>query len=318
MDKLVSIVIPVYNAAEYLDLCLQSIIKQTYQCLEIIVVNDGSTDKSYKIIQKYQKKDSRIIVFDNENHGVSYSRNYGISYAHGEYLIFIDSDDYIDSRYIEKLVNAVEKNRVNLAICRYKTFSKGQKFDGGLKYGPNLVHSLNDDFYFLSTLGGLPYGPVGKIYKLDIIKNHNIKFREDISNGEDQIFNFSYFKKVNNYCLINEELYFYQIHNNSLSRNHSKKMLNDLYIARKYLVKFLQAEKIPYYKEILAAHCMTDLIDYISVDNDGYQEYKKRVKKVERYILEGTAQNSLKAKILCFLLKNSLYLPIFLFYKLKY
>ena len=288
MNELVSIVIPVYNTADDLHQCLLSITNQTYK---------------------------RIVLFNNTNHGASYSRNYGIDHANGKFILFIDSDDYISLDYVKKLVTAIKTNDVNLAICRYKTFFKKQNQKTGKVLGPDYTHSLNNDFFYLCSLGGLPYGPWGKIYKLNIIKEHNIRFLTEISNGEDQIFNLSYFRYVKNYCFVNEEMYFYQLRNNSLSKKHSKKSLEDLYVARNKLIEYLEEENVPYYQQIIAAHCMTDLIDYVSVDGDGYDGYKKRILKVKTYLEEGMTQKSLKARVFRFLIHHEIIFPFYLIYR---
>lgn len=315
MNELVSIVIPVYNTADDLHQCLLSITNQTYKNIEIIVINDGSTDNSLEILEDYRKKDKRIVLFNNTNHGASYSRNYGIGHANGKFILFIDSDDYISLDYVKKLVTAIKTNDVNLAICRYKTFFKKQNQKTGKVLGPDYTHSLNNDFFYLCSLGGLPYGPWGKIYKLNIIKEHNIRFLTEISNGEDQIFNLSYFRYVKNYCFVNEEMYFYQLRNNSLSKKHSKKSLEDLYVARNKLIEYLEEENVPYYQQIIAAHCMTDLIDYVSVDGDGYDGYKKRILKVKTYLEEGMTQKSLKARVFRFLIHHEIIFPFYLIYR---
>ena len=109
MKCLISVVVPVYNVEKYIDRCLNSIINQTYRKLEIIIVNDGSTDNSRKIIDKFSKMDSRIIVIDKNNGGLSEARNVGINAATGDYITFIDSDDFVSYDYIEYLYSLIEK-----------------------------------------------------------------------------------------------------------------------------------------------------------------------------------------------------------------
>ena len=104
-----SIIVPVYNVEKYLEDCLDSILKQTYDDFEVIVVNDGSTDNSQKVIDNYAKRDNRIKAFKKKNGGVSDARNYGISKAKGEYFIFVDSDDTINDKLLEKLDKEIKK-----------------------------------------------------------------------------------------------------------------------------------------------------------------------------------------------------------------
>lgn len=318
MSNLVSVIIPVYNTEEYLNECIESVVTQIYQNLEIIIINDGSTDNSAKIIDKYAKFDTRIKVISNTNHGVSYTRNCGINNATGDYITFVDSDDIVSDKYIEKMIKATFSTDNLLTICRFKSIAKNSYNKNGRVYGTNTNGKIKNDFYKLSLLDGLLYGPVAKLYKLDLIKTFNIQFDETLSNGEDQLFNFTYYKYVDQYSFVDEELYFYRNRENSLSKNKTQKSLDDLYVVRNKLIEFLTSENIPYSKEIIAAHCLTDLVNYTSVDNDGYLGYRKRVEKVKPYLEAGLLGNDKKSKILRFLLHYSIILPLYLFYKLKY
>lgn len=117
---LISVIVPIYNVEIYLEKCVKSILEQTYQNIEVILVDDGSTDKSGVICEKF-KYDKRVIVLHKENGGLSSARNYGIKHAHGEYLSFIDSDDYIDKYFLEKLYNALklQSDDCKISMCRF-------------------------------------------------------------------------------------------------------------------------------------------------------------------------------------------------------
>jgi len=117
----ISIIVPIYNAELYMDKCIQSIINQTYSDIEIILVNDGSTDKSMKICNSYAINDSRVVVINKPNGGVSSARNSGLKIANGDYIGFVDSDDYIDPRMYEELLTAIIKNNADIAECGYST-----------------------------------------------------------------------------------------------------------------------------------------------------------------------------------------------------
>ena len=117
MYDLISVVIPVYNVEKYLEKCLDSVVEQTYRNLEIILVDDGSTDNSGAICDRYAQKDSRVVVIHQKNGGLSKARNVGIDTATGKYISFIDSDDYVGSCYIETLYKEIKPNIINLSIC---------------------------------------------------------------------------------------------------------------------------------------------------------------------------------------------------------
>ena len=125
--KLISIIVPIYNTERYLTECLESIRAQTYPDFECLLVDDGSTDDSGKICDLFREKDSRFKVFHNSNHGVSYSRNYGIQNAKGYYLTFIDSDDVVDPEMLEKLTSGVEQSEADICFCKFDTFDEKVK-----------------------------------------------------------------------------------------------------------------------------------------------------------------------------------------------
>ena len=119
MSKLVSIVVPVYNVEKYLERCVDSLINQTYKNIEIILVDDGATDNSGELCDKLLFKDSRIKVFHKLNGGLSDARNYGINQATGEYLLFVDSDDWVENEIVEKLYNSIEQNSADISVCGF-------------------------------------------------------------------------------------------------------------------------------------------------------------------------------------------------------
>lgn len=120
----ISVVIPMYNAGRYVEKCLESIINQTYQDIEVIIVNDGSTDNSKEICEKYVQKDNRITLINTENRGAGSARNTGLEKAQGEYISFIDSDDYICNDYFERLYNMLQLSKADIAIGRYQRISE--------------------------------------------------------------------------------------------------------------------------------------------------------------------------------------------------
>ena len=121
-NQLISVIVPIYNVENYLRKCLDSILEQTFHNLEILLVNDGSTDGSGQICQEYVEKDNRIRYFEKENGGLSDARNYGIEQAQGEYLTFVDSDDWVTETYIEELYSKLQYYNADISICNYFRF----------------------------------------------------------------------------------------------------------------------------------------------------------------------------------------------------
>lgn len=138
--ELVSVIIPVYNVEDYIGKCIDSVVGQTYENIEIILVDDGSPDKAGRICDQFAEKDNRIAVYHKENGGLSDARNYGIDHANGEYYVFIDSDDYVDKNYIEYLVNLTTHYHCKLSICQHRVvFSNGTVKDHG-RAGDELLY----------------------------------------------------------------------------------------------------------------------------------------------------------------------------------
>ncbi len=119
MVRLVSVIVPAYNVANYLDVCIESLVRQTYEKIEIIVIDDGSTDETGNVCEKW-KRDARVFVIRQDNQGLSMARNVGMQHAHGDYITFVDGDDYVSQDYIRHLVDAIEKHNTSLAIVDYQ------------------------------------------------------------------------------------------------------------------------------------------------------------------------------------------------------
>ena len=204
---LISVIIPVYNVEKYLSRCLESVVTQSYRNIEIILVNDGSTDGSPRMCDEWSERDSRIRVFHKENGGASSARNIAISNLAEEskYIIFIDSDDYIYPNTIELLYDAVRSDNYDFV----SNYSCVQTID--LK---------KDHEVFLKYITTVySYGPVEKIYRTDLIKDNGLEFNVELKTAEDALFIRQYLRYCQKIKLINEELYFYFQENvNSLTK----------------------------------------------------------------------------------------------------
>lgn len=316
----ISIVIPIYNAEKYLNMCLDSVITQTYSNLEIILINDGSKDSSLDICYRYKEKDNRIKVINNNNHGVSYSRNCGISISTGEYIIFIDADDYIENNFIEKLITCNEYETYDLFISCYTDFYDENIFKEQKLIDENiLTFDLKKDYLNIVKYLRTPWG---KIYKLNIIKENNIKFPEDYITAEDQIFNFMYLRYVKKYRFLNECLYFYR-HENKDSLSSSKNYEAFISNIKKLNIEkiFLNEMNIENKEKIMGDDAVELIGGYVFLSNESmfnYFYYKKRLKLIKS-ILENkyNATNNKKNLILKFLKYNIIF-PIYMYYLLNY
>lgn len=207
--KRISVIVPVHNAENYLEKCLNSIIPQLSDQDEILLMNDWSTDSSTQICEEYSKKYNNIFTQYNENGGPSKTRNLGIEKATGKYLLFIDSDDYLKENYVVKMLEDIEN--YELTVCSYSFVYEDLNKIQEQKYSNKLGNVIipKDDFiklYHVQLLNLV----WNKIYRADIIKKNNIRFDEKITKGEDLLFNLDYIAHINTEIkIINESLYYY-------------------------------------------------------------------------------------------------------------
>lgn len=219
-----SIIIPVYNSAVTISRCLDSIIASGETEYEIIVINDGSTDSTYSILEDYNKKYENLKVYHIENSGVSAARNLGIKCAQGEYISFVDSDDYVSENYVSTILEHIQSDK-DIYFFSGKVLSEYQSKKNQLVF-ISPCNTMSEVKHNL--IKGKSNVPWDKLYKRDILVQNNINFREDTSLGEDWIFAMDYFEKCKNFEVIQEILYFYCIQENSLSNKRmSEKMALD-------------------------------------------------------------------------------------------
>lgn len=202
---MISIIVPVYNSEKTLERCIDSLICQTYQDIEILLVIDGPTDSSEEIGKSYEKTDSRVKVIMKSNEGVSAARNTGLEYAKGDYIQFVDSDDYIASDMCEKLLGIVDKSNAEIVLCGFHHLFVNRDIVKVPQCGIYSLKGSPEEFLRLYETGFLNM-PWNKLFKRELIKN---RFDTSISLGEDLLFNLSYMKDVKNIAVIEEPLYYY-------------------------------------------------------------------------------------------------------------
>lgn len=213
-----SIIVPVYNAETFVADTIENLLKQNVD-KEIILVNDGSTDNSLDVLRKYESNYDCIHVIDKSNGGVSSARNRGIDYATGDYIIFVDSDDFIDEKLLERASKLYANDEIDLVLFSFKYSYINRNLEVVHNYketGKYNIKEFLNDFYVLYRLHILHC--IGtKIYNTSILRKHNLKFNEDISYCEDIGFCVRYLGKVKEIYYINEPLYDYRVINpNSL------------------------------------------------------------------------------------------------------
>jgi len=208
----VSIIVPIYNASKYLKKCLSSIVQQTYSNLEIILVNDGSTDSSLDIIHSFQKKDPRIYLIDQKNQGVSASRNNGLAVSTGTYITFVDSDDSLNLEFVEKMLFEFQQSHCELVVCAH---TKNEH-----RFVENAIYSREESYYHLiqdDSFGGYIWN---KMYLRSIlIEKLKTPFDLSISVCEDLLMNSRYLAYCQKICFLSDILYYYNANDDSLTGN---------------------------------------------------------------------------------------------------
>lgn len=209
---MISIIIPIYNASQYLNECIQSVVNQSYKNFECILIDDGSSDGSEIICNQWAQKDDRVRVIHQPNQGVSKARNKGIAEAEGEYIAFIDSDDWIDSNYLNTLLQPIEEYNVDLVVCGLQQHYSNGTFKN-YSYKAGIIHIEQQDTNAFTDINKkfLLFGPVIKLYKRTIIQTHNIHFPPEYTYGEDLLFNYNYLEYVKAVYIVDQCLYHYRI-----------------------------------------------------------------------------------------------------------
>lgn len=237
MNLLVTVIIPVYNTEKYLEKCIASVAGQSYKELEIILVNDGSTDGSLKIIREWERKDSRIYVINQENAGVSKARNAAIEKAQGEYIMCVDSDDWLAGNAVEKLYRAVEREKADIAICGIKQVWEGHTRDCTVctQYGCVDMAGIGTRL----LIDSVAFSSCNKIYKrscIGAIRYPHIRI------CEDAVFNRHVFAKAKKVAFLPQLLYFNRQRAGSATKQKITKGLIDEHIQA---IEQMQAVSFP-------------------------------------------------------------------------
>ena len=213
---MISIIVPVYNVEKYIAKCLDSLLMQSYGKFELIIVNDGSTDSSGQICDLYASRDERIKVIHRENAGAGASRNIGMEYATGDYIVFIDSDDYVGPDYLKALYDCISTEKSDFVICGHHVINSGEDTCVMLDdatYGKERFNRMFTDHALLSH-----FTPWGKIFRKSIIDSSSLRFNQNIFCAEDSIFVMSYIRRCNTVSLLSANEYYYVLRGGSLSK----------------------------------------------------------------------------------------------------
>lgn len=295
----ISIIVPIYNTEKFLSKCIESLINQTHKNIEIILVNDGSRDSSYEICNKYKIIDERIQTIHKINGGVSSARNAGLSIATGEYITFVDSDDYISNEMYEKMLDIAMSENADIVECGYYRVDK----EGNILTEQQLKDEIisgeyNSSYHYIKGENTKNY-TCNKIYKADILKD--IKFPISTC-SEDFVVNVKAFYKCKKYVVTSQQLYYYTINNDSVCNRKFHLGRLDAIKNGKYIYEFHKerfSELCPFIARYIVDYCMIFYLDLTMCNLEKKEKYLNELEndfKLYYPLIKGEAFNLLKYK----------------------
>ena len=331
-DK-ISIIIPIYNSEQFINKCLDSTINQTYKNIEIICINDGSTDNSLKILKQYQKEDNRIKIIDKKNQGVSAARNDGLKKVTGEYITFVDSDDWLENDAIGTLYCTLKKENADVVrgnyCINYNYENKDRKNKGKLCELQNQIFYTKDKTFANRIIDKFIDGTIPCYSWLFLIKKEklkNIYFKEDIKIMEDAVFFHEFINQVDSIYFLDKSLYHYYCNPNSCTQSneyYTRNMYNIIKV-NKYLTEII-TNGIFYSKERIELLNTTQLYSILNYfyyiyhfNNKSKQEIINEINKIlNNKDMENIIKNS-NSKLLPIYLRIFVILPIKKKYKILF
>ena len=301
MQPLISVIIPVYNVEKYLNKCVDSIVNQTYKNLEIILVDDGSPDNCPQMCDDWSEKDGRIRVIHKMNGGLSSARNAGIDIMQGQYVMFIDSDDYIELNAVEIMLSNIDKYSCDVCICNNSHVDKDYNI---IDINDNKNAVLKDETVMQEFHRKELFDPIcatNKMYKTSVIEKAHIRFDESVKWGECHLFNYQYFKLIKSAVSIDNVLYNYLIEREgSITYQMNSGQINRW----RFTKKMVEAEKgnplnYPIVLSSYASLLMCIIREVLHCDDTEFAEkhYSEMVNEINQYYTEFMNLNDLVKKI---------------------
>lgn len=316
-DLKISVIVPIYKVEKYLDRCIDSIINQTYKHLEIILVDDGSPDHCPQMCDEWAKKDNRIKVIHKINGGVSSARNAGLDVATGEYIQFVDSDDYLELNACETLVDKMITNDADIVVSGFTPIGNHVKCIKAVDFATRNFMQGVQNLYICGVLNAI----WNKLYKKNLI-NH-IRFQEKMKYGEDLLFNLQYMQNCQLIVYTSEPLYNYVNTPGSVVHSFSKQCFNDHckiydYIEKEYKKKYSQY--LQFFNKMqsnLILFVFTSLVQTTTLTNKQKKDLIKTYTNTTYFKKAKQYATSLVKKIQCFLLQRNCFKILKLLYKIK-
>lgn len=337
----VSVIVPIFNQEKYLSTCIESLLNQTLSDIEIILINDGSTDRSLKICERYREFDKRIKVVNQDNNGVSYSRNLGIKLAKSSYIYFIDPDDWVEANMLLNLYNNISKNKTDMCFSdyivdtKYRSKIKKLSIDEDVLNEDNIYKKLiynmiaKRNFDFSNTI-------MGSVWRIMINKKfldlNNINFREDLSIMEDLVFVLEALKKTQSVSIERSAYYHYVKHDVSIMSRYKENYLTEAKKVFYYIDSiFLKNIKDNHYLDIrylLRLRYLNIFLNYVKQEahSENHKKLNIKIRQIkenfdDKYLIETIKKikfSSIKnsKKIQLFLLKHRMLFALYLLSKI--
>ena len=314
-NPLISVIIPVYKVEKYLEKCVDSVINQTYDNLEIILVDDGSPDNCPKMCDEYAKKDKRIKVIHKENGGVGSARNKGIEKSTGDYITFVDSDDWIEKEFIHEMLDIANKYKADYVTCGYyRVYENKKEIING-----NLEEIVIDSKEYVNKLLNVQNG-YGFVHMKLIKKTKisNLRFEEKLVVGEDALFNIQLCKNIEKIVIYNKPLYNYYFNTNSVVRKYNNEYCNNYLKSMIYMSEYIRKNYksenvIQNLYNYIAYHVLLICVNYCYHPDNPNKGRKLLVETVKIDLFKEAINNSnynglsVSRKISLFTLKYKLY-----------
>ncbi|MGP4952700.1 glycosyltransferase family 2 protein [Psychrobacter sp. T6-1] len=273
---LISVVIPVYNKEDYLEKCLDSVVNQTYAALEIILINDGSTDRSPMICKEYADRDSRIRFIDKDNQGVSITRNLGIHSSKGDWLYFLDSDDFLEVDAFEILIKAAKSTNADIVFFDCRRF---RPTDVALDRKPIIYKEYTDLKSFLDETNLSPVSAWLNFFRREIVLENKVVFNKNLKHNEDALFVYSLYCHAQKIVVLDEVLHNFVLAPNSVSRKPIEiKVLEDNLLFLSELCRYVRKYDLvdDFKKEI---NSISRYIFVLSAYFDGFDKHKDDIQR---------------------------------------
>ncbi len=338
--KKISIIIPVYNAGSYINICLKSVIEQSYTNWEIILIDDGSTDNSKEIYEKIATKNNKIKVFRQKNKGVSSARNLGLEKADGDYIVFLDADDWIDSIFLERMLEVIENEKADIVQCNFYYANNNEKIERKhIRPSYSIRNNMSElqlDILYREydekkndcSVGAMR-GVWGKIFKSSIIKK--IKFNEKIDIFEDGIFVLNTLQNSKKVVLIDEYYYYYRMTENSSNSkykpNFSRNVVEIFKEINNFIYKNNKDIEFKDYFNIMVFEMISSTLDKDIFNIHSKCHRKEKIKQLKKFIGQDFCQEAIiklntkylnrNQKLLYLLLKIKFYFVIYYLYMIK-